>query len=772
VRCAHDAPEDVLTESYPEAEYYEDLLRVTAGRTREPLARMVLAESRGMRPWMRRHGVVFQPSLGGTLHLSRTNAFFLGGGKALVNAYYRSAARLGVEVRYDAEVLDVEIVEGRFRAAIVKEGGSTRRIEAKAMVAAAGGFESNLEWLREAWGPRADNFVVRGTAFNKGVLLKAMIARGLQPIGDPIQGHAVAVDGRSPKFDGGIVTRLDSVPLGIVVNRDGQRFYDEGEDFWPKRYAVWGRFVADQPGQVAYSIVDAKAMGRFMPPVFTGQKSDTIEGLARELGLDPAALGRTVRALMPPCGRETSTTRASTIAAPRDCSRRRPTGRAPSTRRPSWAIRYVPASRSPIWGSRSTPKRASAMRGAGAPQSFLCGRDDGGQRARARLSRRHRHDDRHGVRAHRRGGRGGRGEGKRMTRVAELVTQAAGEADRLYAEGARIMQICNACRYCEGYCAVFPAMEKRLEFDRASLDYLSNLCHHCGACFYACQYAPPHEFAVNVPKVFAQVRRQSYEEYAWPRAFGAAYRRQGAALSLALAASLAAFFALATTLSGKPAGSFYAVFPHGLLVTVFGIVFLFALLAMTIGALRFRKATSGTDHRDPLYGTSGLSPSLTLENLKGGGEGCYVRAGFDHPPERMRRWFHHFTFYGFLLCFASTSLATIYHYGFGLPAPYALTSPVVLLGTIGGVGLVVGPAGLLWLRRRHDPVLREESHVWLDAGFTWLLLATSATGIALLACRDTGRCRCCSRSTWAWYSRSSSRCPTESLCMACIGTLP
>ena len=294
VRCAHDAPEDVLTEAYPEDEYYEDLLRVTAGRTREPLARVTLAESKRIRPWMRAHGVVFQPSLGGTLHLSRTNAFFLGGGKALVNAYYRSAARLGIEVRYEAEVLDVEIAGGRFAALIVKEGGATRRVPAKAMVAAAGGFESNLDWLREAWGPRADNFVVRGTAFNKGVLLKAMLAKGLRSIGDPIQGHAVAVDGRSPKFDGGIVTRLDSVPLGIVVNQEAKRFYDEGEDFWPKRYAVWGRFVANQPGQVAYSIVDAKVAGRFMPPVFTGQKADTIEALAGKLGLDSAALAATV----------------------------------------------------------------------------------------------------------------------------------------------------------------------------------------------------------------------------------------------------------------------------------------------------------------------------------------------------------------------------------------------------------------------------------------------------------------------------------------------
>jgi len=212
-------------------------------------------------------------------------------------------------------------------------------------------------------------------------------------------------------------------------------------------------------------------------------------------------------------------------------------------------------------------------------------------------------------------------------------------------------------------------------------------------------------------------------------------------LAIALAASLAAFFALATTLSGNPAGSFYAVFPHGLLVTVFGIAFLFAVLAMTIGALRFQ--TSGTDHRDPPCGTSGLSPKsvvpvLTLENLKGGGEGCYVRAGFDHPPERMRRWFHHFTFYGFLLCFASTTLATVYHYAFKWPAPYPLTSAVVVLGTVGGVGLVIGPAGLLWLRRRHDPALRDESQQMLDAGFTWLLLATSATGLALLAFRETG----------------------------------
>ena len=342
-----------------------------------------------------------------------------------------------------------------------------------------------------------------------------------------------------------------------------------------------------------------------------------------------------------------------------------------------------------------------------------------------------------------------------MTNVESLVASAASEADRLNAEGARIMQICNACRYCEGYCAVFPAMERRLEFDPASLAYLSNLCHHCGACFYACQYAPPHEFAVNVPRVFAQIRRQSYEDFAWPRPFAAAYRRNGTVVALALAAGLAVFLLLAIALNGsaslfsRPAGSFYAVFPHGLMVAIFGVTFLFAVLAMAIGASRFRAALNrgqipNAAHKaadsGPVPRVRDLSPvwaAATLANLKGGGEGCYVKAGFDHEPERMRRWFHHATVYGFLLCFASTTLATIYHYAFKVPAPYALSHPVVILGTIGGIGLLVGPAGLLWLKRRHDRVVLDESQRGMDSGFTWLLLATSATGLALLALRDT-----------------------------------
>jgi tricarballylate dehydrogenase len=295
IRSMHEAPTDVLTDAYPEEEYWQDLLKVTAGKTSEKLARMTIRHTAACRPWMVKHGVRFQPALGGTLHVSRTNAFFLGGGKALVNAYFRSAQALGVEVFYDTEVTDVTLEGAAFRSATVMRHGVEHVIRAKAVVAACGGFESNLAWLREAWGPPADNFIVRGTPYNMGRVLKLLLDKGAKSIGDPTAGHCVAIDARSPKFDGGIVTRVDCVSLGIVVNKHAQRFYDEGEDFWPKRYAIWGRLVAGQPDQIGYSIIDAKSMGKFMPPVFPPLKAPSIAGLAVMLELDPAALEATVK---------------------------------------------------------------------------------------------------------------------------------------------------------------------------------------------------------------------------------------------------------------------------------------------------------------------------------------------------------------------------------------------------------------------------------------------------------------------------------------------
>jgi tricarballylate dehydrogenase len=303
LRCMHDEPQDVLVDAYPEEEFWQDLLKVTGGNTDEQLARLAIRASSTCRPWMRKHGVRFQPSLAGTLHLSRTNAFFMGGGKALVNAYYRSAENLGVQVRYDAPVDRIDHEDGEFRAAWV----GNERIEARACVLAAGGFESNLEWLREAWGQNergewpADNFLIRGSRFNMGTLLRHMIATGADKIGDPTQAHMVAIDARAPLYDGGICTRIDCVSLGVVVNREAERFYDEGEDFWPKRYAIWGRLVAQQPGQIAYSVIDAKAIGRFMPPVFPGVQANSLPELARKLELDEQRFMQTLGAFNAAC---------------------------------------------------------------------------------------------------------------------------------------------------------------------------------------------------------------------------------------------------------------------------------------------------------------------------------------------------------------------------------------------------------------------------------------------------------------------------------------
>ena len=293
-RCMHTKPMGVMTDAYLEDEYFPDLMKVTGGQTNEKLARKVIQQSEECYQWMTEQGIRFQPSLGGTLHLSRTNAFFLGGGKALINALYRTAESLGIDIEYNSEVYDLNIEDGKFKSAVFRRRGFTHEVRAKALVAASGGFQANTDWLKKAWGDIADNFLIRGTPSNKGVVLKLLLDNGIKSIGDPTQCHAVAIDARAPKFDGGIITRVDAVSLGIVVNRDCNRFYDEGEDFWPKRYAIWGRIVANQPGQIAYSIIDAKSMGRFMPPVFPPIEAGSIKELAVKLKLDPDKLQATV----------------------------------------------------------------------------------------------------------------------------------------------------------------------------------------------------------------------------------------------------------------------------------------------------------------------------------------------------------------------------------------------------------------------------------------------------------------------------------------------
>jgi tricarballylate dehydrogenase len=294
MRCAHDAATDILTGPYTEEEFWEDLQRVTGGQTDEELARMMIHDSKDMLNWIVEQGVRWQPSLGGTLSLGRTNSFFLGGGRAMLNALYLTAEQLGIDVLYDAEVLDLEIADGMFLSAALKQGGGRVHVRASTMVAAAGGFEANIEWLKQYWGDAADNFLIRGTPYNRGSILKMLLANGVQEIGDPTQCHAVAIDARAPKFDGGIITRHDSVVFGIVVNKHAARFYDEGEDIWPKRYAIWGRLVAAQPDQTAYIIFDSSVVTSFMPTLFPPIAGGTVAELAAKLNLDAAALEKTV----------------------------------------------------------------------------------------------------------------------------------------------------------------------------------------------------------------------------------------------------------------------------------------------------------------------------------------------------------------------------------------------------------------------------------------------------------------------------------------------
>ena len=294
MRCAHDTATGFLSGPYPEEEFWEDLLRVTEGQTDEQLARFMIRESKEVLDWIVEQGVRFQPSLGGTLSLGRTNSFFLGGGRAMLNALYQTAERLGVEIRYDTEVVDLTIDDGAFVSASARTDGEVRRIEARALVAASGGFEANIDWLKEGWGEIAENFLIRGTPYNRGSMLRMLFERGVHSIGDVTQCHAVAIDARAPKFDGGIITRLDCVVFGIVVNQDCERFYDEGEDIWPKRYAIWGRLVARQPNQIAYIVFDAKSLEMFMPSLYPPIKADSIGELAQKLGLNPEKLAATV----------------------------------------------------------------------------------------------------------------------------------------------------------------------------------------------------------------------------------------------------------------------------------------------------------------------------------------------------------------------------------------------------------------------------------------------------------------------------------------------
>src|SRR4030088_2573407 len=517
MRCAHDAATDILTGPYTEQEFWEDLQRVTGGETDEELARHMISESKDILGWVVEQGVRWQPSLGGTLSLGRTNSFFLGGGRAMLNALYLTAEQLGVEILYDAEVLDLQIDHGMFLSADLKQGDGRVTVRASTLVAAAGGFEANIEWLKQYWGDAADNFLIRGTPYNRGTILKMLLAYGVQEGGDPTQCPAGAIDARAPKFDGGIITRHDSVVFGIVVNKDGLRFYDEGEDIWPKRYAIWGRLVAAQPDQIAYIIFDASSRNSFMPTLFPPIEADSIAELAGRFELDPAALEKTIAdfnaAVRPGTFDHTilDDCRTEGLTPPKTHWARR------IEKPPYYAYPVRPGITFTYLGTRVNRQARMLMQdGKPAANLFAAGEIMAGNvLGKGYLA-----------------GIGmaigtplGRNPGEESPRP--LPAASATRLEELVEEAQRVLSICNACRYCEGYCAVFPALERRLEFNEDDVHYLANLCHNCGACLYACQYAPPHEFQLNFPKVLAQARKQTYRKYAWPGFLARAFENNG-----------------------------------------------------------------------------------------------------------------------------------------------------------------------------------------------------------------------------------------------------
>ncbi|GAA6526932.1 FAD-dependent tricarballylate dehydrogenase TcuA [Intrasporangium sp. DVR] len=296
IRCVHDSADRYNTGAYTYDELWKDLCGVGTGPSNEALARLTVEESRTAPDWMTAHGALWQPPLAGTLHLGRTNRFFLGGGKALINHYYRQLEERSIPVAYETRVDEIEFEGDHAKAVIVETAAGRHRIQTSTLVCASGGFEANLEWLGKYWGEAAANYHVRGPKFNDGHVLRLLLDAGAAVAGEERGFHSVAVDARSPKFDGGIATRIDAIPFGVVVNRDGDRFYDEGEDIWPKRYAIWGRNLAGQPDQIGYALWDSRVQGQFLPPMYGVTSGRSVAEVASKLGLDAEGVGRTVAA--------------------------------------------------------------------------------------------------------------------------------------------------------------------------------------------------------------------------------------------------------------------------------------------------------------------------------------------------------------------------------------------------------------------------------------------------------------------------------------------
>nr|WP_290442880.1 FAD-dependent tricarballylate dehydrogenase TcuA [Rhodovulum tesquicola] len=739
IRLAHDAETPWQRACYPVEDLLGDLTRI--GAPDPELAAALANGSADLGEWLAAQGVAFEPWADGNLPWSLRTAFFRGGGQALVNALCRRAERLGVEMRYGWRVGALD------PAALRPEAGKPLRIdvetpegamtiEAAAVVLACGGYGADRERLATHVGPAAQSFANRGTPFQRGETLLWLIENGAAPAGRPGDGHMVAVDARAPLDDAGIVSRVDGMHLGIVVDAAGRRFTDEGAEAGSARYSHWGHVLALRDDPRAWLVLGADGVRALPPMLYPPITAEAPEMLARLCGIDTAGLRESLTEL-----------ECHLAGGPRPDVPRTRSDAAPLLLAPPFAaiplhpglgftrhgVSVDAAARVHLAGGGVSPRLFAAgatMFGAVLGEGYLSGL------------------------ALTIGGVFGRISGREAAQIAGSAhsefrvtacscqippsAPASVPATDPVAEARRALNICNTCGFCTGLCDVFPAAQLRAALTAGDLRHLAHLCHDCRSCHDDCQYAPPHDFAVNLPVALAEMRAEEYRAGLLPRGSVTAWLAVVYALCL-VGLPLAALLlvppqALFSARGGE--GSFYAVIPHGVMAAGAGLAFGAVGLILTLRIWLFWRAGRGPDtHHSPRTVARALSDVLTLGNLGGGkGPGCETREG---PVGPTRRWAHHLVAYGLGLTFLATIAGAAKHHFFDQIAPYPVLSLPVVLGSVGGMAMLAGLAGLEARRLRADrrPAARR---VETADRFTRASLAiVAANGLALLALRDT-----------------------------------
>ena len=715
IRAANGAPTPYQRDSYPVAEFAADLARM--GSPDPGLAQALAEGSADLADWLQAQGVRLEPWAEGNLPYSRRTVFLRGGGQALVNALLRQACAQGVVICADARIdaLDPALLAnapGPFCLRVTR-GGQTESLLAGAVVLACGGFGANRAELAQALGPGAAQIINRGTPEQLGVPILWALSQGAALAGQPGDGHLAAVDARAPHHDAGIVSRVDGMALGIVVGADGLRFADEGAVTGPERHSFWARQMLARPDPRGWIVLGAGALRHLPPMLYRPITAQSAQALAVRCGIDPAGLARSLAAPLGP-----------TSVPPR-------IGPPPDLAPPLCAIPMQPGLAFTRYGlGADTMGRVRLVSGEMAARFFaagtaMCGAVLGrGYLSGTGLTIALVFGRKAGAAAAQVAGRclpqpAPEGVTPNATPAPETPPETLPAGDAL-TEAERVLNICNTCGFCTGLCDVFPAAARRPMLASGDLRHLAHLCHDCRSCAHDCQYAPPHELAVNLPAALATTRLRDTDG-AGP---GAVAAYLACVLGLPAATALMQPVAALWGTHGGP-GAFYTVIPHGVMAGGAGAVFGSALLLLALRAVLFWRATAGPPVRLTLGAVMrGLADALTLRNLAD----CEDRAG---PIGQGRRRGHHLLVTGFTLTFLATVAGYVLHEA-GQIAPYPMLSLPVALGTVGGVAML---GGLFLLRR--TPAPDSAAMAWANLFARWQLGAMAGTGLALLALRDT-----------------------------------